>query len=189
MEVDEESERNEWIDNAQVIIENEEVVINSSDSDLDYQEAKVVKYTDNDLYSVTIPVKSSDHYEISNVAIHFDTNGKVETYSELLIQKSDIGTFQTILYINGEEEFNEVTNEAFYTYDEYKESLKDGITPLGLNFGGFIRCLGLPSVVGWQLGNICAVACMTGVLCVPCLAGALGMSTGAIATCFGLNWK
>ncbi|WP_079504865.1 hypothetical protein [Mesobacillus jeotgali] len=186
VEVTDKKEKSRWVKRAEKQIQKGQVKIYSTE--LDFENAKVFTYKENDFHSVTIPVSSEKHHEISNVALHFLKPGKVESYSEILIQKSEIDTFQTIAYINGEVTFNEVTDEMFYTAAEYFDSQDGAISTMGFSFSGFVKCLGLPSIVGWQLGNICAIACLTGVLCLPCLAVALGMSTGAIATCFYLNW-
>ncbi|MFS0883069.1 hypothetical protein [Metabacillus niabensis] len=179
-------EKGKWIKKAKNEIKNNLDVKSTS---LDYKQAKVYSYKDNDYITVSIPVISSNHYgKISNVNIHFSDNETVDSYSELLVKKSDIGTFQTVFYIDGVEEYNDISNEPFMTAEEYKEQQSNVITPLGLDFDGFFRCLSIPSAIGWQLGNVCGVACATAVLCIPCLAVATGFGAGAVGTCVYQNW-
>lgn len=180
-------EKEKWVKKAKNEVKNNLDV--KSTSLLDYKQAKVYSHKNNDYITVTIPIISSDHYgKISNVNIHFSDNEKVNSYSELLVQKSDIGTFQTVLYIDGAEEYNDISNEPFITAEEYKEQQSNVITPLGLDFDGFFKCLAIPSAIGWQLGNLCGVACATAVLCIPCLAVASGYGVGAVGTCVYDNW-
>jgi len=178
--------KSKWEKAAYKQIKIEKVKIYSTE--LDFNQAKVYTHKNNDYTTVVIPVSSSKHHEVSSVALHFLNRGTVDAYSELLIKESDKGTFQTISYINGEETFNEITNEPFITAKEYAEKKEGKVSAFGLDMSGFIQCLGLPSIVGWQLGNVCAIACYTAVACVPCLAVALGLGVGAVGTCAYENW-
>ncbi|TXC81575.1 hypothetical protein FS935_21985 [Metabacillus litoralis] len=188
VEVSNEKEKGKWLKKAKKEFR-KNLEINSKSTELDFKQAKVYSYTDNDYITVSIPVISSKHYgKVSNVNINFSDFHTVDSYSELLVQKSEVGTFQTVFYIDGVEKYNDISDEPFYTAEEYKEKKENVITPLGLDFNGTIQCLALPSIVGWQLGNICAVACATAVLCIPCLAVATGFGVGGVATCVYENW-
>ncbi|WP_273837307.1 hypothetical protein [Guptibacillus sedimenti] len=186
VEISNEKEKSKWIKEAKKEIRKN---LDIKSTELDYKQTKVYSYKDNDYTTVSIPVVSSNHYgNVSNVNIHFSDLKTVDSYSELLVQKSEVGTFQTVFYTNGVEEYNDISDEPFYTAEEYKEKQSNVITPLGLDFDGFVKCLALPSIVGWQLGNICAVACATAVLCIPCVAVATGFGVGGVTTCVYENW-
>ncbi|MED4019164.1 hypothetical protein [Sutcliffiella cohnii] len=185
--ITDEKEIGKWENRVERQIQKGNVVVNNSF--LDFENMKVYSYKDNNIISVSLPILSPDFHEISNLAIHFKNPGKVDSYAELHVKRSDSNTFQLTYFKDGEEISNKVTEETFTTAKEYRESLEDSFSTLGLNWGDFLRCLGLPGVVGMELAAICGVACATAVLCIPCAVMVLGFSSSAIATCVYLNWE
>lgn len=161
---------------------------------LDYENAEARSVKDSDIKVVTVPVTDGDNYnEISNISVYFNDNGEIEHYSELYVSKSDEGTFEVELLLDGEVETHEVTSEEFTTAEDYQASQDDdsaGIQPAGVDWDAFLKCMGITGVAASVISSACGLACAltAGTACVACAAGVLGFNSGSISGCLAGSW-
>ena len=165
----------------------------------DYFNAKLYRVNNTSLKAYIIPIKGSNQkfHEISNLTIFYNDEYSVDTYTELHVKESNLGTFQVSYYSNGQEIANEITKDTFITAKEYQEQ-EDSDSELssypifqtkGVNWGGIAKCLGISWSVGAVLAAVCGTACVlsAGTACVICIGAYLGFDIASITGCIAGN--
>ncbi|TXC81576.1 hypothetical protein FS935_21990 [Metabacillus litoralis] len=158
----------------------------------DFDNLSFFEMKDSSTVSISIPIKSPDHHDISNVAIHIDENKKeLIAYTEIELKRSEQNTFQLTTYLNGELEVDEVYSDPFMTASEFEEKKNQEIRPMGVDWGGVADCLDMPRAVLLNVAYICGSVCVVtlGAGCVWCVGIALGLGGGAATSCLGDNWS
>lgn len=152
---------------------------------IDFEEAKLYSLKNTEYTAYTVPVVDLENFhEISNVTFYLDQQFNVVHQTELHLKKSNLGTFQIINYLDGEEVANELTDESFITAKEYQENRNNGGVQL-LSWASFSECMGIPVTVGLMVATVCGTVCVAtlGTGCLMCLGAALGFSSGSLAAC------
>ncbi|MFC9541274.1 hypothetical protein ACFTQ7_15470 [Lysinibacillus sp. NPDC056959] len=165
----------------------------------DYFNAKLYRVNNTSLKAYIIPIKGFNQklHEISNLTVFYNSEYNVDTYTELHVKESNLGTFQVSYYSNGQEIANEITKDTFITAKEYQEQ-EDSDSVLssypifqtkGVNWGGIAKCLGISWSVGAVLAAVCGTACVlsAGTACVICIGAYLGFDIASITGCIAGN--
>lgn len=158
-----------------------------------YEYAKAYNIKDSTIRALTVPVTDGENYnEISNITAYIDNNGKVIHYTELYVSKSEKGTFEIQMLVNGKMQAEKITNEEFITAKEYQEQNGGGdIQPAGVNWDSFLQCMGITGIAAGFISSVCGVACAitAGTACIVCAAGVLGFNSGSIGGCLAGSWE
>ncbi|GGJ72521.1 hypothetical protein [Virgibacillus salexigens] len=157
-----------------------------------YDNAKAYNVKESNIKALTIPVTDGENYnEISNISVYFDSNGEVLHYTELYVSKSDKGTFEIELLLNGKVQAQKITDEKFTTAKEYQEKHGGEIQPMGVNWDNFLECMGITGIAAGFISSVCGFACAltAGTACIVCAAGVLGFNSGAIGGCLAGSWE
>ncbi|WP_273837306.1 hypothetical protein [Guptibacillus sedimenti] len=187
--INDEKQIKKWSKQLHKAIDKNEVHLQGNNYDFD--KLSFYKIEDSSIVSISIPIVSPDHHNISNVAVHFNENTKkLVTYTEIELKRSEQNTFQLTTYLNGKLEVDEVYSEPFMTAAEFKEKKNQEITPYGIDWGGVADCLELPRDVLLNVAYICGSVCIVtlGSGCVWCVALAVGAGGGSVTACLSDNW-
>lgn len=192
------SKRTEHIENtAKDAITNKEVVLNNSNANLDFDNAKYLDITqDNMKYtSITVPIVGGEYSFTSNFTLVFDSNNEVINYSEALITKSDNNKFIITTYSDGDLVQNKETDLDYISDSELKKGLdvvNGDIQTMGVKkIAACIAAIaGVNAVVAYLIAGTCVASCpAVPPVCAACIAGVATMGAADIAgiiACFNL---
>ncbi|WP_025026118.1 hypothetical protein [Caldalkalibacillus mannanilyticus] len=189
------------IDNA---ISNNEVVMNGSEVELDFSNAKFLKITQNDTdyTSATIPITGDQYSFTSNFTLIFDSNNEIINYSEILVTKSDNNKFVITSFSDGKLTHEEETDLDYVSNSELEKQLADlqasleegnqQIQPEGIK--EVAACIALIAsvdlVVAYLIAGTCAASCpAVPPVCAACIAAVATLGVANIAGivgCFNL---
>lgn len=115
------------------MIDNKEAKVQSKI--LSFDKGRLVTLKEADIKAFIIPASSpnSTFHEMSNFTIYFDHKNELISTTEFLVSESDEGTFKFQCYINGKNEITMVTEDKFFTEEEYQQN----IIKLRVNWDGF----------------------------------------------------
>ncbi|MFI8496723.1 hypothetical protein ACIGC1_28500 [Peribacillus butanolivorans] len=176
-------------------VSNEKVVFNYSNASLDFDNAKFLDISQNNMNytSITIPIVGDQYNFISNLTLIFDSQNKVMNYSESLITKSEDNKFVITSYIDGELVQSKVTDLDYKSNSELKKGLENIKQARGAK--KIATCIaavaGVDIAVAYLIAGTCTVSCpAVPPICAACIAAVATMGAGSIAgviACFNLK--
>lgn len=169
-------------------IENKKVKVKSEV--LNFDKGRLLDFKTDDIKAFTVPVSNFDstYHEISNFTIYFGKNNELIGTTEFLASESDRETFKFEYFVDGKKEMTMVTEDEFFTEEEYQDNL---IRPM-VDWDGFLKCMGITGALVGPLQAACTGACMIpGVgtaICLTCIGVTIGLPTGSLFGCLTANW-
>ncbi|MBM7541607.1 hypothetical protein [Amphibacillus cookii] len=176
------------------VISEKKVVLNNSNANLDFDNAKYLDITkDNMTYtSITVPITGEGYSFTSNFTLVFDSHNKVINYSEALITKSDSNKFVITTYSDGELVQNKETDLDYISDSELKRGLEvineDGYQIMGVKkIAACIAAIaGVNAVVAYLIAGTCVASCpAVPPICAACIGGVATMGAADIVGIMG----
>ncbi|ALS01062.1 hypothetical protein ATZ33_06670 [Enterococcus silesiacus] len=181
-------------------ISNENILLNSSNANLDLENATFLNITKNsqNYTSISIPISGEGYSLISNLTVVYGESNELVSFSETLITKSSSDKFIISSYIDGQLIQSNKTNIDYISDNEIQKGL-DGLKAdaqkietrgIGAIAGCIAAVAGVNGVVAYLIAGTCIASCPAVVpICVACIGAVATIGAadiGAVIACFNL---